>query len=457
MDWKKAAALFLAALTCVFCLAGCEEELETAAPPVVIKNNGKASGVVLGELAQSQERTAVLREIADKYQADFPNTEIEIRTFSSAQELEKALKAGEVDIAEVESENQAAYVRQGLLMNLSPYLPGWDESSTLTPAAKLVAGTETADGCSYLIPNDVEQDILFYRVDWVRAHNTSTPEEEHIYCRTWGQMLNSFWRLGEKGKIAFAGRDKLVNLFDAMVWSAVGMRRIAVDSNAYFHSKTATVFSLESAGDGVEQFRQVIEELALPEAVNWTKEEAVQAFCDGEAAVLLADRSVMAQLRASMPENAWAGYGFPRGVGNTAVFSLNSFQGWGISAAAEKAGDWENAFHFLTFLSNADNNTHYAKVCGALPIHVEAADLEEFFSEGDFGPETEMLAHPDWYFYVSRPTMFQACEGYEELADEKVRQFLNGGLSQSELLDWMDEYWSAALAEEGPAPAAGNS
>ncbi len=93
---KKGMALALAALLCVTVLAGCREETPSSAAvePVVIRNSGRDTKLVVGALAPDEERTAVLREIADKYQADFQNTEIEIRAYERPKDLEAALNAG---------------------------------------------------------------------------------------------------------------------------------------------------------------------------------------------------------------------------------------------------------------------------------------------------------------------------------------------------------------------------
>lgn len=147
-----------------------------------------------------------------------------------------------------------------------------------------------------------------------------------------------------------------------------------------------------------------------------------------------------------MAEGTWAVEAYPRGLTGVAVFSPNSFRGWGISQKSKSQG---TAVHFLTFLSNADNNTHYAKTCGALPIHGEAAQLEESLAEGDLAQEIAMAGRQDWYAYALAPTMYQAYGDYRELLDGKLRQLLSGDLSQQELLAFLDGYWSDAYEAEG--------
>lgn len=459
MKFRKGIALLLAAALCACALAGCagkQTEETVAEPAVSLRNDGREAKLVLGEVALSTQRTAVLREIAGKYEADFPNTEIEVRTFDGSDELEDALRSGEIDLAEVYSEVQAGYVQDGLLLDIFPYLTAWEESATLTQAARFVAGS-MGESHAYLLPNDFSQDVLYYRADWFTEYNEGR-ETGQAWYRTWdqigGRMADGEWipgageKLGERGGLAFAGRDKLVDYFNAMVWSSTTLGRTADFSAAYFApgDEGKSIFSLERTAEGVEQFGRVMQNAAIPEALDWTQDQAVKAFQEGKAAMLLADRSAIAVFEDTMAEGSWAVEAFPRGLTGTAVFSPDSFSGWGISSAAKEK---EIAAHFLTFLSNADNNTHYAKVCGTLPIHLEAADLEETLEEGALAAELNMADRGDWYRYAAPPVMYQAYQGYRETAGEKLREFISGGLSQDELLSFLDEYWNAACAKEG--------
>ncbi len=435
----------MAALLSVPVLAGCQEEIpvSTAAEPVMIRNSGRDTKLVLGALAPDEEREAVLREIADKYQADFQNTEIEIRAYESPKALEAALNSGEADIVEVGSEDQASYVQKGLLLDFREYLENWEEFSTLTPAAKAVLSS-MGSSHAYLFLNSMSQDLLYYRTDWFTQYNETVEWKDWALCETWSQLLSASEKLGEHGGLAFAGKEKLLDYFDMVLWSAANTG----DTGAAYlvpGENKQTVFSSSQAENGVEQFAQIVKTAALPEALEWTWSQALQAFQDGKAGMLLADSSVGKLLRETMPENSWAAQPVPMGLSGTAVFPMNSFTGWGISAGTE---DWESAFHFLTFLSNADNNTHYAKMCGTLPIHLEAEDLESSLGEGDLAVEMDLLQKGGQYRYAAEPTMYSVYQDWRKQADENLRQFAVGKLSQAELLSWMDDFWSAAYSQE---------
>lgn len=463
---RKWGAALAAGLLAASLLAGCAggpAEDSSSAPAesqLTLENTGEKTEIVLGELEASPEKTEVLREIAEKYRADFPNTEIQIRSYQTEEEIAEALRLGEVDIAEVQGEDQPGWVSEGLLLNLYPYVQAWDESATFTQGSRQAVRSLGIER-TYLIPNGFLQDVLYYRADWFDEYNEGLTSGT-VQCRTWDEIAGgpepeegedrlegAVDKLGEKGRLALAGKDKLVDYFDTMVWSSISLGSVAHTSVAYFASGGGedTVFTLEKTEDGVDQFLRVMQDAALPGSADWTEEQAVEAFINGEAGMLLADRFAVRALEEEMPEGSWAVQLFPRGRIGASALSCE-YSGWGVSASVEAPG---NAVHFLMFLSNADNNTHYAKVCGALPIHMEAADMEPALAEGDpaLAAEMDMLHHTDWYQYCSEPVVYRAYTGWRERANEQLRQLVAGTLSKEELLEDMDGYWRAAYEEEG--------
>lgn len=458
MKIKKIASLLLSLTLCACVLLGCsnQDEPQAVEPTVTLENDGSVASLVMGTLDCGLKRSALLREIADKYQADFANTQIELRNFANNDELYAALQAGEIDIAEVTSDSQPEYVRGGLLLDFYSYLPAWNEVSTLTQSAKFAMfsmGSEHA----YIFPNDLSQSVLYYRSDWFDEYNDGR-ESDIISFRTWdqigGRTVDGNWvtgsaeRLGENGGLAIAGKDDLLDIFNAMIWSSTTLGRVKDAPVAYFSAVEGhkTVFTLDKTSEAVEQFQRVVENAVIPEALEWTSTEAVSAFCEGKASMLLADRTAYDEIKAALPEDSFTVEAFPRGLTGTAVFSPNSFSGWAVASACTQS---EIAVHFLSFLSNSDNNTYYSKQTGALPIHTESVTLEESLEETNLAAELAMANRPDWYRYGSAPSMYTSYENFKISADEQLRSFIAGKLSKADLLSSFDEYWSAALEDEG--------
>lgn len=435
-------------------LAACAPEEENSSQlesgvssQISLENDGSETKLVVAEISVSPERTQALREIAEKYEADFPETEIEIQTVQSGEEAEKLLEEGKVDLVELSEEEQPACVKQGLLVDLTPYLDGWEEYPQLTAAAKQVVASMGEDW-AYLLPATLNQKLLYYRSDWFEEYNANR-EEGLVYCRTWDEICQMTEKLADKGVagMVFGGSDQLLDVYDSMMWSAVSLGRMEDPAAAYFSAVEDhdTVFSIEQAASATEQLVTLMETAVPEEALNWTEDQAVDAFIDGKAISLLAGQDQMEKIDSEMEEGTWDVAAYPRGLTGSAITGLK-FTGFGIAASSENPG---NAAHFLTYLSNQDNNTHLAKVCGTVPIFTTAADLEPTLEESNLAVNLLMVRRADWYFYAQEPVMYQAYEGYRDWADGLLRKFLAGELSQQELLDQLDGYWSQARTDEG--------
>lgn len=459
MKLRKIAALALAAALCANLLGGCaQSESEPEPEPLAtLHNDGREAKLVLGMLSGADSRKEVLQEIAAKYEADFPHTKIEIKSFESEEDIFRALKTGEADIGEVPGADVPKLAQDGTLLDIYPYMTVWKESATLTQAAQTVVGAMGMEH-AYTVPEDISLDVLFYRADWFDDYNEGKTQEEYARHRTWNdivgganangsQITGSIEKLGEQGRVAFGGKDSLARYFDAAVWSSVQQNRLADPGAGYFSlaEEGKSIFSSDRAKQGAEQFLDIMK-AALPGTMDMTVQEAAKAFQNGEAGLLLAPRSVAKQLRDTMPEGSWEIANVPLGLSVTSAVSAENYVGWGVSTAAKEQ---EIAVHFLTFLSNADNNTHFAKECDCLPIHLEAAALEESLTEGDMSAEMTMAGKGDQFRYAMPPAMYQAYEGFREQEETRVRQLVSGELSREELLSWLDGYWNEAYQKEG--------
>ena len=459
--WKSAAALAGAALILAGSLAACAPQEEASSQTgetssqLALENDETATSLVVAELFVSQERTAALEEIAQKYMADFPQTQIEIATVNSGEEAQALLERGEADLVEITQAEQPSCVEQGLLLDLTSYLDVWEETSSLTASAQQVVASMGRER-AYLLPASVNQDLVYYRSDWFEEYNEGL-EEGMVYCRIWDDFPDAQEKLADKGAagLVFGGQEHLIDLFDSILWSSANLGRMKDPAASYFSAVEdhETLFTLDQTADAMEQFTTLIESVVPQEALTWTEDQAVEAFTSGKAIALLAGQDRMEEIAGAMEEGTWDVAAYPRGIAGVAIANLE-FTGFGLSASCQNPG---NAAHFLTYLSNEDNNTHLAKVSGTVPIHTTAADMEPSLEETGLAVNLLMVRRADWYYYAQEPVMYQAYEGWRDLANDTLREFLSGEKSQQELLEEFDSYWSQALEEEGELWAAGES
>jgi len=450
MKYKRGLALALVLVLFLGLFAGCapeeeyEYEQESSEVRVTLENTGESAELTLAYSALSGAYEEALEEIIEKYRADFPETSITLAPCASGEEAVAMLRSGGADLVQIEGGQQAPLVEEGLLWNFYPYYKAWREEPVLYSFARRALESMGYEQ-SYVMPADFRQELLFYRADWAESYNSQQEDkEEKAAFKTWGQICDVPEKLGDKARLALAGKDNLGKYFDSILWSRAGTNAMKSPCAAYFTVKDedmATFFDTDAGLDTARRFRQVMEEAVVPGCADWNMEEAVAAFVNGEAGMLLADSSYAAELAEALPEGALGIEGPPRTDNNVCVTSID-FWGWGIS---EKSAYKETAVHFLMYLSGADNNTHIAKVAGTLPLHREAVLMEPSFAEGPRATELRLTKLSSEYRYVCRPDMYVAAsERFPELYDQLLREYLSGEKDREEFLGELDAFWMEA-------------
>ena len=317
--YKKIGALLVAGLMLIGSRSGCQEQeavssqeesslsssQEDAAPeeePAVLENDGQATTLVVAELFYSQERTQALEEIAAKYMADHPETEIQIRTVETREEMERLVESGEADLCEVSWQDQREFVENGWLLDIDKYVDIWDDVTGLTLAARQVIRSMGVD-VAYMLPAVLQQDVLYYRSDWFEDYNQDKEGEDRVYCQTWNDLIAAADKLQDRGEcLVFGGKEKLLQVFDSVLWSATSLTPAAHTSAAYLcdSSQHSTLFSLEAAATATEQFVDVMTSAVAEQSLEWTEDQAVEAFLQGDAAVLLAGQDQYQRISSAM-------------------------------------------------------------------------------------------------------------------------------------------------------------
>lgn len=453
MKNKKGLALVLGLALSIGLLWGCAPQEEEPSEPsqaeslVPLENTGGKASLTLAYSDLGDSYVQVLEEVIAKYRADFPNTEIQLKPCDTPAQVQALLRDGGADLAQVADTDQAGYVGQGLLLDFAPYMKSWKGGDDLTNGARQALRSMGA-GHAYLLPADCSQEILYYRADWVETYNEPLHQDDKVYLRNWNQLERTRDLLGDQGALAIGGKGKLSFYFDAMLWSRLGRGSMLDPAAAYFAQEEGeTLFTQEGAEEVAEQFKATFDNAALAGCAGWTEGQAVAAFKEGEAGVLLANSSYYGELLEALPPGALGTDGFVRDRFSGSAVTAFGFWGWGISAYTQDPG---TAVHFLTYLSAADNNTYLSKVTGALPIHSEALEMEPSLADGLRGPEIRMIQLSSERQYALRPTMYQqACGGFAPLYEEMLEGFLDGEQDAASLLAGLDSFWQAVQEEEG--------
>lgn len=422
---KSAMGLALAGL---LALTGCASEKAVIYETEVLPENDGAPArlsLYAGELYDRPACREALEEIIARYQADYPHTEIEL--------LDAGQDSGEsADIVPVEWGQQMS----GLL-DFSEYLDAWENEGSLTSAARVAMHSRGGEGV-YAVPLDLTQPMVFYREDWMEAYNEGIAWRDQARVEKWEELLAVPGKLGEQGALVIE-EDCWTTVLESAIWSTVGIQEVADYSLGFYTGSEqdgpGTVFTTENGQKGLELFHSI---LSTAKELPGGESQAVQEFIDGKAGVLIAENTVADRLTREM-SGGWQTGGLPVGESGVAAFSCR-WTGLGVRGDTEEP---EKAVHFLAYLTNVDNNTHLAKVCGFLPIYKESADMEPALGEGVRAGEMALLAKGGY-----------CCLGTYNLTDQKDNYFLmedacnrlrQGEVSDGELLAQLDKAYMDIL------------
>lgn len=430
--------LLCAAMAGLIALGGCGAQ-ETSIEPeeAMPKNDGKPAKltIAIGESGgdgYSEKLSRVLDEIITKYQADFPNTEIEL-----------AEEEGGADI-ELFSSDELLGSGGDWLMDLTPYADMWNQEGTLSnPANRIMRFKGGRD--IWAIPFSYDQIMLYYRFDWFNEYNLAyaATYKEQANVDYWSRLLEVEGKLGEKGRLAISG-DVKPYLFDSILWSWVGTGNIADLSAGYYlpGDEIGTIFTLDAAVNAVKMYRNVIN-------AGMDSADPIQDFIDGKAGMYLGTGMDMVELRDTVSGEVgldWYAVGLPKGNNGT-IEPLLGWTAWGVNKDTPEP---EKAVHFLWYLTNADNNTHmYMELSdfGVKPIYREVEAYEPGLLEGGWYGEVGLLNEPK-YRYASPPLMFGEPVGVNNQVFSGLLDGLESGeTTPEEMLEQLDKEYTRLMEE----------
>lgn len=437
---KKLLAITLALAMVLSLMAGCSAG----------KTEGASAGdkitITMVESLTSPERTATLQGIIDKYEAANPNVHVELISpplENADAKISQMLMSGKgVDIVEVRDQTISQYVNNGWLADLTNYVNNWEEKDTLVQATYEAMWAHIAGQEMFLIPYGFYQRCLYYRADWLEEAGLPVPT-------TWEELLEVGAQLTDPSQnrfgYAFRGGSSGYQYADTCYWGWIGVDQLADPNAGFFLKDGSTIFTLPEAKEALEFHKKLYKEASPSDSMAWGFSEMVQGFVGGTCAFLIQDAEVIATCSADMEEGTWGTATFPVGPSGEGVLP-NGYAGWGMTSFTQYP---DAVADFILFLSNAENNTEFSAKHAMIPIHSNAGELNDAFSTGYFAPYSEMAAQPDVYRFACQPQMYQAFGVFKTEADAMYQKFLTDQISADEMLTWLDQFWTKALADEG--------
>ncbi len=223
---KKILAIALTAVMVLSMFAGCGNSGSTdtnnptdgtapAGSTASANSSSEEVTLTMVESLTSPERSALLQNVIDKYEAEHPNVHIELVSpplENADAKITQMLMSGKgIDIVEVRDHTIAQFVNNGWLSDLTTYIDAWSEKDTLTEAVDVALRTGVRDGKKYLLPYGFYQRCLFYRTDLLEKAGLEVPT-------TWQELYEAAVKLNkpEENQYGFAFRGGKGSLDNAI-------------------------------------------------------------------------------------------------------------------------------------------------------------------------------------------------------------------------------------------------
>jgi multiple sugar transport system substrate-binding protein len=387
------------------------------------------------ESLTNPERTKVLREIADAYQAAHPNIVIEIISpplDGADQKIQQMLmNKNDMDIFEVRDNTVAQFSSNNFIEPLDEYIKNWSDAGTLVDNVKTTA--TLVGGKWFLIPYGFYMKMIYYRADWLKEAGIAVPTTVSELAAAAKALTNpARGRYGWTLRGVSGGWTMVGDIVRARLGTA------GIDTRDPNYTKDGrSVYSTPEALNAFNTMLDLYKNASPSDAISWGFQDQCQAFTSGVTAFLYQDPEVVAICQQNMQEGTWATIPLPVDDVSRQFPITTGYAGWGVTSHSKHK---QEAADFIMFLSNPANNAKFCKQYSVIPIHKNAADLDPFFKSGPFAPYVTMLSNPGNYFLVVGKARPQDSE-IDKANEVEYSQVLSGNANLQQVLS----SWSGKL------------
>lgn len=395
--------------------------------------SGKQVELKMVESLTSPGRTAIIRGLLDKFEAENPGITVELISppLDNADDkiAQMLMQQQDLDVLEVREQTATQFINNKFIQDMDDRVASWEPYEGLLQVAK--DDITRIGGKAYLIPYGFYQRILLY--------NKKAFDEKGLSAPTTFQELHDagaqFADAGS-GKYGYSFRGGAGGQWYADMQIQAYVTGEIDTNEAYFMADGSTIFSQPEAVNALNDYVKLYQDAAPPDALNWSYTEMVEGFVSGVTQMLIQDPEVIATCQEKMEEGAWATAKLPVGPSGKSYGPMG-YAGWGMTSYTKYP---EESWKLIEFLSNEENNLEFCKSSGLLPIY-ESASADPFFGEGAYAPYMEMNAEPDTWICAVAPQQYQGWGEYMKRADNDLQKLLTGQTTAEEVLKGWDEFW----------------
>lgn len=426
MKSKRILVLMLVLSMLVTTLVGCGKDADETSESV------EGSGdVVLTMAIWDKYQEPVLREIADKFEAENPNVKIDIQLTPWGQYWTKLETAatGEVlpDIFWMNGPNIVKYADNGLLLPIDERIE--KDNLDLSVFPKGLIDLYTVDGTLYGIPKDWDLTALWYNKKLFDEKGLEYPNENW----TWDDMVEAARKLTDESKGIYGTATRLDD-------SQVGIYNTIPQSGGFVISEDRKKSGYDSAEaiHGVQIWIDLIEEGLAPTLEEQADISARELFVAGKLGMIYAaswDITALMENEAIRDDIDLTV--MPLIKERAAVIHGLSYA---IAANTEHP---DEAWEFVKYLAGEEANKIWAESGVVIPAREDVLDIWK-----NSHPNLNLQAFIDSLEYsVGYPTSKETSK-WNDLEREYIKRIWNGDISAEEGLKELAEQMNQLLELE---------
>ncbi len=315
------------------------------------------NNLLIVEVNTSAERTGVLRNQLDRFEAENPGLKVDVISLSWGQAFEKLsmmIAGGQIpDVIEMPDFWLARYVSAGQIADMTPFLETAKFDEDIEP--------DTFDYGSirnrvYTIPYGYYLRAMIYNK---KLFQKAGIEEPPLTMDEFYQTAGKISELpGVYGYCHHGGRGGAVFYY----WIMTTMN----GSDKFFDEQGNSTFYQEGAIEGLTLIRDIYKNGYAPQdSLNWGLNETVSGFYSGTCAMLHQTPDALTSLSKRMDESEYGSVPMPLGPSGKSFPHLG-YIGWSVLEGSQKK---EMAFKLVRHLLNRKNSQQWAERSGLVPIY----------------------------------------------------------------------------------------
>ncbi len=389
--------------------------------------------LTLVEVITSPDRTKILQQNVDRFEAENPGIKVDIISLPWGQAFEKLatmVASGQTpDVVELPEIWQGLYASSGKLESLEPYMKEWKHIGDLTPRAIEMA--RRADNTAYMVPYGFYLRAMFWNKKlFAQAgldHAPKTMAEFESSAKkisALGSDISGYCLRGGAG-----GTNAWLMFMSAMKGSA-----------DIFDQQGNSTLASPGAIKGAEFMIDMYKNGYAPkDSVNWGFNEIVSGFYSGKCAMLDQDPDALIAISKNMDNEDFAVAAMPVGPSGKA-FPTIGYVGWAMFNDSEAK---DESWKLISHLSGPVANLEWTKFVGVLPIYKEAVK-DPYYATEQFSGWFEQLGS-DNYVPLAVPAYLKEWGYFNSvMVKDTSQEALLGQRSASDMANEWSKYLSKA-------------